>query len=97
MSDLNGQDSIHGDSEHWDRSEASLAMANTVRLLIDHGADVTARDDSQSTPLHLASESSLGSGEVVQLLIEHDADVTAIDANRRTPLHLAASRVSTEA
>ena len=68
-----------------------------MRLLIDNGADVTAQDESQSTPLHLASESSLGSGEVVQLLIEHGADVTAIDGNRRTPLHLAASRVSAEA
>ena len=97
MSDRNEQDSSHGDSEHWDVSEASLAKANTVRLLIDHGAGVTARDESQSTPLHLASKSSLGRGEVVQLLIEHGADVTAIDANRRTPLHLASSRVSTEA
>jgi ankyrin repeat protein len=29
--------------------------AETARLLIEHGADVHARDQSQSTPLHLAS------------------------------------------
>ena len=83
MSDLNGQDSSHGNFERWDDSEASLAMANPVRLLIDHGADVTARDESQSTPLHLVSGSSLGSGKVVQLLIEHGADVTAIGRRKR--------------
>ena len=93
--DLNVQDSSHGDFESPDGRAASRAVANTVRLLIDHGADVTVRDESQSTPLHLVSESSMGSDEAVQLLIEHGADVTAIDGNRRTPLHLASSRVST--
>ena len=68
---------------------------NTVKLLLEHGADVTARDESQSTPLHLAS--SLGNSGVVQLLIKHGADVTAIDGNHRTPLHLASSRVSAKA
>jgi hypothetical protein len=63
-----------------------------VRLLIEHGADVTAQDKSLSTPLHLAS--SLGIPEIVQLLIERGADITAQDASRRTPLHLASSWVS---
>lgn len=68
--------------------------ADTVKLLIDHGADVAMQDETKSTPLHLAS--SLGSTETVRLLIEHGADVTARDTNHRTPLHLAASLVSTE-
>jgi ankyrin repeat protein len=98
QADLNGQDFSHGDFDDFEYGdETSCAMANTVKLLIDHGADATARDESQSTPLHLVSESSLGSGEAVQLLIEHGADVTAIDGNQRTPLHLASSRVSAEA
>ena len=97
--DLNGQDSTHSNYGGSDVSleDRSWGMEETVRVLIDHGADVTARDESQSTPLHLVSESSLGSGEAVQLLIERGADVTAIDGNRRTPLHLASSRVSPEA
>jgi ankyrin repeat protein len=70
------------------------AKADTVRILIDHGADVIARDEIHSTPLHLAS--SKGSAEAVQPLIEHGADVTAQDENHRMPLHLASSRVSAE-
>jgi ankyrin repeat protein len=27
----------------------------TILVLLEHGADVTARDDTHSTPLHLAS------------------------------------------
>jgi len=67
--------------------------ADTVRLLIEHGVDVTAQDGSHSTPLHLAS--SLGSLEIVRLLIEHGADVTAQDVSHRTPLHLVSSWVRT--
>jgi ankyrin repeat protein len=58
-------------------------------VLIRHGADVTARDDSHSTPLHLAS--SKGSAETVGLLIQHGADVNAQNKDLSTPLHLAAS------
>ncbi|KAH9035978.1 ankyrin repeat-containing domain protein [Lactarius hengduanensis] len=68
----------------------SHAKADTVRLLIGHGADVTAQDETKSTPLHLAA--SFGSAETVRLLIKHGADVTAQDGNFRTPLHLASFR-----
>ena len=64
-------------------------MADTVQLLIRHGADVTARDDTHSTPLHLAS--SKWGVETVELLIQHGADVNAQNGNQSTPLHLAAS------
>jgi ankyrin repeat protein len=63
-----------------------------VRLLIEHGADVNAKDKSHSTPLHLAS--SKGSYEIVELLIEHGADVSAQDESDRTPLHHVSSWVS---
>jgi len=66
--------------------------ADTVTLLIDHGADVTMQDETHLTPLHLAAFS--GSAETVQLLIERGADVTAQDQRCRTPLHLASSWVS---
>jgi len=56
--------------------------------LIRHGADVTARDETYSTPLHLAS--SKRSGDTVKLLIGHGADVNAQDARHSTPLHQAA-------
>ena len=62
-----------------------------VRLLIDHGADVSAKDETHTTPLHLASSS--GIPEIAQLLIERGADVTARDKSAKTPLHLASSKV----
>ena len=64
----------------------------TVRLLIERGMTVTAKDGSLSTPLHLAS--SWGSLEIMKLLIESGADVTEKDGSGRTPLHLASSWVS---
>ena len=67
-------------------------QAETVRLLIDYGADVTAQDKTHRTPLHLAVFS--GSTETVQLLIENGADVTAKDRSKKTALHLLFSDVS---
>ena len=60
-----------------------------MQLLIRNGADVTARDDTHSTPLHLAS--AKGCSETVDLLTNHGADVNAQNAKQATPLHLAAS------
>lgn len=70
----------------------SIQRAETVRLLIEKGMDVTAKDESLSTPLHLGSSS--GIPEIVRLLIEHGGDVTAKDRSGRTPLHIASSWVS---
>jgi ankyrin repeat protein len=71
---------------YWKKSRDK---ADTVQLLIQHGADVTARDDTHSTPLHLAS--SMGNAETVGLLIRHGADINVQNVNQSTPLHLAAS------
>jgi ankyrin repeat protein len=64
-------------------------VAETVQVLLSFGADVTVRDDTHSTPLHLAS--SRGSPEIARLLTEHGADVNAQDGNHKTPLLLALS------
>ena len=72
----------------------AISIADTMRLLIDHGADVAAQDETHSTPLHLAA--FWCNVEAVRLLIEHGDDVTAQDGNHRTPLHLALLRVSVE-
>ena len=64
-----------------------------VRLLIEHGADVSAHDKNHSTPLHLAS-SSLENAETVRFLLEHGADATPLNEAHKTPLHLVASWVS---
>ena len=84
-SDGNEQDGTSG-ARRWG---VINNKADAVQLLILHGADVTAWDDTYSTPLHLASSKSCA--KTVDLLIEHGSDVNAKDANQSTPLHLAAS------
>jgi ankyrin repeat protein len=67
-----------------------------VRVLIEHGADLTARNNNGSTPLHLVSTQPTWSqvlpqrcAEVVRVLLEHGADGTAQDKNGCSPLDLA--------
>ena len=72
---------------------ASLLKARsveTVRLFIQLGVDVNARDENPESPVHLAS--SAGNAETVQLLIRHGVDVNARDGGDKTPLHLALSK-----
>ncbi|KAF7117758.1 hypothetical protein CNMCM5793_006938 [Aspergillus hiratsukae] len=60
-----------------------------IRVLLDHGADITASDDEGCTALHLAAAS--GNHESVKLLIEKGANIFAIDHSADTPLDLSAS------
>jgi ankyrin repeat protein len=54
-----------------------------AKLAIDHGASVTAVNDSMSTALHYAARSGLNS--VVTLLAQHGAVLDARDKQGRTP------------
>lgn len=94
---MGGSDvNVKYDSNHFQPNEKLYKeKAEVVRLLIEHGADVTVTDESYSTPLHLAS--SWGNLEIMRLLKEHGADITAQDVSRRTPLHLASDWVSAKA
>jgi ankyrin repeat protein len=69
-----------------------LAVVNghhtTILILIDHGANVDAKDDFHETPLFDALRAK---DEVtVRLLVEKGADVTAQGIDGRQPLHVAA-------
>ncbi|KAI8514579.1 Unconventional myosin-XVI [Branchiostoma belcheri] len=74
-----------------DRTALHWASVNghtgVVKLLIQHGADVGARDKYDRTALHRTSD--YGQTGVVELLIQHGADVGARDENGRTALHWA--------
>lgn len=65
-----------------------LGRREIVRLLLDHGADPDARDESGQTPLLLAVKRR--HREIVGLLLEHGANVNAEDDCGRRPLLLAA-------
>ncbi|KAH8982511.1 ankyrin repeat-containing domain protein [Lactarius akahatsu] len=65
----------------------------SVRMLVDHGADVNANDKRGQTPFHRVSQSESysdkGRLEVAQLLVELGADVNERDEDDETPLHMA--------
>jgi len=83
------------DPTHGTDSSTPLHLASRyghfeiVRLLIEHGVEVTSQNRGRRTPLHLASSS--GSPKTVRVLIEHGAEVTLQDQLHWTPLHLASS------
>jgi ankyrin repeat protein len=70
------------------------SSTNTVKLLLEHGADVNMRALDNSTPLHVAME--YGRVKIVPMLLEHGANVDAKDKNGRTPLHEAVESWSDE-
>ncbi|XP_025094753.1 tankyrase-1-like isoform X2 [Pomacea canaliculata] len=61
-----------------------------VEYLLEHGADVHAKDKGGLVPLHNAC--SYGHYEVTELLIKHGACVNVADLWKFTPLHEAASK-----
>ncbi|KAK7463981.1 hypothetical protein BaRGS_00038021 [Batillaria attramentaria] len=61
-----------------------------VEYLLEHGADVHAKDKGGLVPLHNAC--SYGHFEVTELLIKHGACVNVADLWKFTPLHEAASK-----
>jgi cytohesin len=58
-----------------------------VRVLLEHGVDVNAKDKGNSTPLHNALKE--GHVDIAQLLLQRGADPEVRDEDMNTPLHLA--------
>jgi ankyrin repeat protein len=67
---------------------AALGNVETVRFLIDSGADINAKNDLGATALLWAARDP----DKARLLIEHGADVNVQSKQGRTPLMLAALR-----
>ena len=61
---------------------ANLADSNSVRIILDHGADVNAVDPLGRTPLMYAAGSDLPNLDTVKLLVERGADVNAKDSHK---------------
>ena len=60
------------------------ADLGSVKLLIEHGADVNAFDPLGHTPLMYAAESDRAQLEVVKMLVEKGADVNAKDKHEKS-------------
>jgi ankyrin repeat protein len=73
---------------------AQNGHSETIKLLIDKGAEINAVNKNNETPLHLAAQN--GHSETVKLLIDKGAEINAINKNNETPLHLAAQRGHSE-
>jgi ankyrin repeat protein len=67
---------------------AEGSYLGVVQLLLEHSADVDAKDNGEWTALHIAAQ--CGQEAVVQLLLDHNADVDAKDSDEWTALHVAA-------
>ena len=65
----------------------STGNLDSVKYLIEHGADVLDKTDIGQTVLHKACEG--GSLETVQFLVGFGLDINADDVKNRTPLHIA--------
>lgn len=68
---------------------AMRGLSDTVRILLEFGADVTARNDNDDSPMHLAAVE--GYKDVVcQLMVKEHVDARGFHG--RTALHFAAKR-----
>ncbi|KAH9433499.1 hypothetical protein MCOR02_005547 [Pyricularia oryzae] len=66
-------------------------VGEVVKILLGHGADMTARDSDGWTPLFTAA--TFGTVEVVRQLIDAGSDVSVVcGIEQQTPLHAAAHR-----
>ncbi|KAL8376138.1 hypothetical protein RB595_007312 [Gaeumannomyces hyphopodioides] len=85
---------VRADRTYTLPSTADLAAASsaghieTVKILLENGADVNAQDEEYGGALIAAS--SAGHGEIVKVLLEKGATVEAKDENGLTPLSIAA-------
>ena len=72
------------------------SLVKKVKLLLKYRVDVNVRDDTLTSPLHLAEYR--GELEVAKILVKHNADVNSQDSDGKTPLHmLSEGRANNEA
>lgn len=88
---VGGRTVVHTASQKGD------CCAGILRALIKHGADVSALDDQNVTPLHLAVGIAPSCTQTLGLLVDAGADLNARKTAGNTPLHSAARRLKADA
>jgi ankyrin repeat protein len=86
---------IDASSGHYNATPLHVAAGYTnqpsvITLLLDHGANIEARDNENRTPLYMASRFN-ADPSVIRLLLDRGADIEARGINGGTPLHAAAA------
>lgn len=76
-------------------SASAISNYDITDLLIRHGANVNATQQSGVTPLHSAAHN--GKVDIIKLLIDHGANVDAMTEDSKTPLDMAAEKGFTDA
>ena len=66
-----------------------ISFYNPHTIAADHGADVHAKRDQGSTPLHDAAK--FGHPDIAELLLQHGAQINLRNSRGKTPIYLAAS------
>jgi ankyrin repeat protein len=72
----------------FDLARSGVSDRDSLKFLVERGADVNARDDKGDTALHIAIRDNRLL--LVKRLIDQGADVTLPDGEGRTPIELAA-------
>ncbi|MBW1808307.1 MAG: ankyrin repeat domain-containing protein [Deltaproteobacteria bacterium] len=88
--DTNGESVLHA---FFNRRNWKLEI-DLLKLLLQNGAVLTAKDSQGRRPVHLAAER--GRHKVMKFLLIKKVDLTATDNEGMTPLHLAAGRGNIE-
>ncbi|MBN2315462.1 MAG: ankyrin repeat domain-containing protein [Sedimentisphaerales bacterium] len=93
----------YGDGETALLLAAKAGQTDTVRLLLEAGANINAKDDRGQNALHVMLDIRNASNnryrlskDTLELLLAKGADVNAKDNDGRTPLHLAAESADRE-
>ena len=91
--DINIQEDKQGDTPLHVAIKHNRLKA--IKILIENGSDINAKNKNIKTPLHLASE--LNHIEVIKLLIQNGADINSKSKYDFKPLHIASQNGYIEA